>query len=157
MPRMPDLIDKVPGRCGGKACIAGTRLYVSLFIGLARMGWDEANTLREYPQVTPEHLDAVWRYYRANPWEIEMEIRANTMDSSFLEREQRMNRGARRTEHRFRLDGDEKPAGKLPSDRIVEIALEMHGEETPDGRRASVSWKDIARFLDERLGREMGR
>lgn len=49
---------------------------------------------------------------------------------------------------------DPKPAGKLPSERITEIAMEHSFPVGTDGRRAcDVRAADVIRYLDERLGR----
>ena len=73
-PQTTDLIDKVPGRCGGRACIAGTRLYVSLFVRERRGGTTDEQILKAWPYITWEQLGAAFEYADANKTEIEAEL-----------------------------------------------------------------------------------
>jgi uncharacterized protein (DUF433 family) len=54
------LID--PNICGGKPCIKGTRLWVSLLLDLLASGTGEAELLAEYPQLTHEDVLAAIAY-----------------------------------------------------------------------------------------------
>jgi uncharacterized protein (DUF433 family) len=75
------VIDKRPGRCGGKACIAKTRLYVSLFVGQRRAGATDESIRRWYPEVTQEQLDACFAYYEAHREETDAALRESADDS----------------------------------------------------------------------------
>ena len=51
-----------PNICGGKACIKGTRLWVSLLLDLLASGTTEAELLVEYPQLSHDDVLAAIAY-----------------------------------------------------------------------------------------------
>jgi uncharacterized protein (DUF433 family) len=51
-----------PEICGGKPCIKGTRIWVSLILDLLADGMTEAQLLSEYPQLTHEDMLAAIAY-----------------------------------------------------------------------------------------------
>ena len=51
-----------PAVCGGKPCIRGTRLWVSLILDNIAAGMSEAELLTEYPQLTHEDVLAAVAY-----------------------------------------------------------------------------------------------
>lgn len=51
-----------PGICGGKPCIKGTRIWVSLVLDLLSDGMAEAELLMEYPQLAHEDVLAAIAY-----------------------------------------------------------------------------------------------
>ena len=51
-----------PRVCGGKPCIKGTRIWVSLILDYLAEGVGEAEILAEYPQLTPEDIRACIAY-----------------------------------------------------------------------------------------------
>lgn len=51
-----------PEICGGKPCIKGTRLWVSLLLDLLAGGMTEAELRAEYPQLTHEDVLAAIAY-----------------------------------------------------------------------------------------------
>ena len=51
-----------PNVCFGKACIRGTRIWVSLILDLLATGMSETEVLGEYPQLTPEDVRAAIAY-----------------------------------------------------------------------------------------------
>jgi uncharacterized protein (DUF433 family) len=51
-----------PGICGGKPCIKGTRIWVSLVLDLLSDGMAEAELLTEYPQLAHEDVLAAIAY-----------------------------------------------------------------------------------------------
>ena len=62
---MNPLLERVtidPGICGGKPCIKGTRIWVSLILDLLADGVTEAELLVEYPQLTYEDVLAAIAY-----------------------------------------------------------------------------------------------
>ena len=62
---MTDLLDRIsidPQVCGGKPCIKGTRIWVSLVLDLLAGGGSEANVLAEYPQLTHDDILAAIGY-----------------------------------------------------------------------------------------------
>lgn len=69
-------ITKDPTRCGGDACIRGTRIPVWVLVNYRRLGGSDADLLRDYPSLTPADLEAAWEY-AANAEEIDRVIREN--------------------------------------------------------------------------------
>jgi uncharacterized protein (DUF433 family) len=51
-----------PEVCGGKPCIRGTRIWVSLILDLLADGMTEAELLAEYPQLVHEDMLAAIAY-----------------------------------------------------------------------------------------------
>jgi len=70
-------ITKTPGVCGGKACIAGTRIAVWLLVEAQQLGISEAELLQDYPHISAADLVNAWAYADAHPEEIAATIRAN--------------------------------------------------------------------------------
>jgi uncharacterized protein (DUF433 family) len=70
-------IRKIPGICGGSACISGTRIPVWILELERRLGIDEGQQLRRHPSINLESLRAAFRYADANPAEIERQIVSN--------------------------------------------------------------------------------
>ena len=62
---MNDLLDRIsinPEICGGKPCIKGTRIWVTLVLDFLADGMTEAEVLAEYPQLTHEDVLAAIAY-----------------------------------------------------------------------------------------------
>jgi uncharacterized protein (DUF433 family) len=57
-----DRISIDPAICGGKPCIRGTRIWVSLILDLLAGGMPEAELRAEYPQLTHEDVLAAIAY-----------------------------------------------------------------------------------------------
>ena len=51
-----------PAVCGGRPCIRGHRIWVSLVLGLLADGLTEAEILAEYPQLEPDDIRACIAY-----------------------------------------------------------------------------------------------
>ena len=51
-----------PTRCGGKPCIRGHRIWVSLILDLLASGSDADAILRIYPGLQPEDIQACLAY-----------------------------------------------------------------------------------------------
>jgi uncharacterized protein (DUF433 family) len=51
-----------PGVCHGKACIAGTRVMVSVILDNIAAGTDRNDILRSYPSLHPEDITAALAY-----------------------------------------------------------------------------------------------
>jgi uncharacterized protein (DUF433 family) len=51
-----------PEICGGKPCIKGTRIWVTLVLDFLADGMTEAEVLAEYPQLTHEDVLAAIAY-----------------------------------------------------------------------------------------------
>ena len=70
-------IAKIPGVCGGEACIVGTRIAIWLLVEARDLGIREAQLLADYPHLTATDLVNAWAYANAYPAEIEAAICAN--------------------------------------------------------------------------------
>lgn len=68
-------VTHTPGVCGGRACVANTRLTVWFLEALRRMGCDDADIVRRYPQLSLNDLACAWAYVGANPGEIDDDLR----------------------------------------------------------------------------------
>ena len=66
-----------PAIQGGAAVVAGTRLPVRTVAFYWRETHDRQRILRNYPQLTPELLDEVIRYYKAHRAAIDAELRTD--------------------------------------------------------------------------------
>jgi uncharacterized protein (DUF433 family) len=56
---MANLLERIsinPAVCGGKPCIKGTRIWVSLIRNLLDGGTSESDLLHEYPMLTHEDV-----------------------------------------------------------------------------------------------------
>ena len=62
---MHNLLERIsidPLVCGGKPCIRGTRIWVSLILDMLAGGMSEAELRTEYPQLTHEDVLAAIAY-----------------------------------------------------------------------------------------------
>jgi uncharacterized protein (DUF433 family) len=62
---MANLLERIsinPAVCGGKPCIKGTRIWVSLILDLLASGMTEAELRAEYPHLTHEDILAAIAY-----------------------------------------------------------------------------------------------
>ncbi|MGB0085892.1 MAG: DUF433 domain-containing protein [Rhodomicrobiaceae bacterium] len=62
---MNALLDRIsvdPQVCGGKPCINGTRIWVSLVLDFLAEGVSEAEILHDYPQLQSEDIRACIAY-----------------------------------------------------------------------------------------------
>jgi uncharacterized protein (DUF433 family) len=62
---MTNLLDRISidaGACGGRPCIKGTRIWVSLILDLLSSGTSEAELLSEYPALTHDDVLASFAY-----------------------------------------------------------------------------------------------
>jgi uncharacterized protein (DUF433 family) len=62
MNRLLDRIAIDPEICGGKPCIRGTRLWVSLILDFLADGMTEAEVIADYPQLAHEDIMAAIAY-----------------------------------------------------------------------------------------------
>ncbi len=69
-------IDKAPGVCGGRACIAGHRIRVQDIVVLHEMrGMSPREIVGQYPGITLADVHAALAYYYDNQQEIADELR----------------------------------------------------------------------------------
>jgi uncharacterized protein (DUF433 family) len=62
---MTKLLDRIsinPAVCGGKPCIKGTRIWVSLVLDLLAGGMSETDLLADYPALTHDDVLAAIAY-----------------------------------------------------------------------------------------------
>ena len=62
---MAELLNRIsidPEVCGGKPCVKGTRIWVSLILDLLASGLSEAEVRTEYPQLRQEDILAAIAY-----------------------------------------------------------------------------------------------
>ncbi|MCR4441893.1 MAG: DUF433 domain-containing protein [Peptococcaceae bacterium] len=60
-----DLLQRIsvnPEICHGKACIAGTRIMVSVILDNLASGMSRKEILKNYPSLQPEDIDAALAY-----------------------------------------------------------------------------------------------
>jgi uncharacterized protein (DUF433 family) len=70
-------IEKVPGRCGGRAAVAGTRIRVSVLVWCHRHGMTVEEILRQYPRLRTADVYDALAYAADHPAEIEADLAAN--------------------------------------------------------------------------------
>jgi uncharacterized protein (DUF433 family) len=67
-------IEKVPGRCGGRATIAGTRIRVSVILWWHRYGQTVEEIVEQYPGLRPADVYDALAYASDHPSEIEKDL-----------------------------------------------------------------------------------
>ncbi|MEI6410611.1 MAG: DUF433 domain-containing protein [Bacteroidota bacterium] len=70
-------IEKIPGVCGGVACVIRTRIPVRTLVTFTKMGLSDESLLANYPTLRHQDLSNAWAYYLAFKEEIELEIKEN--------------------------------------------------------------------------------
>ncbi|MCC5644090.1 DUF433 domain-containing protein [Nostoc sp. CHAB 5824] len=73
-------IAKVPGVCGGDACITETRIPVWVLVNAINLGISEAQLLKDYPTLSATDLTNAWVYATVYPEEIATAIKENEED-----------------------------------------------------------------------------
>ena len=58
----PPLITCTPGIRSGKPCVTGTRITVSDVLEYLASGMNQEDILADFPDLRPEHIQAVLRY-----------------------------------------------------------------------------------------------
>ena len=62
---MTNLLDRIsidPAVCGGKPCVRGTRIWVSLILDLLASGMSEVEVISQYPALKHEDILAALAY-----------------------------------------------------------------------------------------------
>jgi uncharacterized protein (DUF433 family) len=70
-------IEKVVGRCGGRAVVAGTRIRVSGILTCYRQGMTVEEIVEQYPHLRPADVHDALAYAYDHPEEIEADIAAD--------------------------------------------------------------------------------
>jgi uncharacterized protein (DUF433 family) len=79
-------IEKTPGVCGGRACIAGHRIRVMDVVVLHEMrGLRPEEIVQQYPGITLADVHAALAYYFDNPEEIKEDFRTDEAWGKFAE------------------------------------------------------------------------
>jgi len=77
-------IEKVPGKCGGKPCVKGTRIRVwDIYVLHECQGKSADEVLLAYPQLSLSDVHAALAYYFDHKAEIDTQMKA---DDEFIER-----------------------------------------------------------------------
>jgi uncharacterized protein (DUF433 family) len=70
-------ITKVPGVCGGEACIVNTRIPIWVLVEARELGYSNADLLASYPQISESSLADAWIYAESHIDEILSAIQRN--------------------------------------------------------------------------------
>lgn len=70
-------VEKVPGRCGGRAVVAGTRIRVAIILACYRQGMTVEEILQEYPHLRPADVHDALAYAYDHADEIEADLAAD--------------------------------------------------------------------------------
>jgi uncharacterized protein (DUF433 family) len=70
-------ISKLPGRCGGEACVRDTRITVWGLAAYRRRGLSDEKIREAVAGLTPADLAAAWDYTAKHAEEIDRAIREN--------------------------------------------------------------------------------
>src|SRR5271165_5384069 len=74
-PMVATHIEKKPGVCGGKACVAGTRIRVQdIYVWHELRGQSPDEIVTNFPQLTLADVHAAMAYYWDNAQEIQQEM-----------------------------------------------------------------------------------
>lgn len=75
-------IEKVPGRCGGRAVVADTRIRVSVIVWCHRHGMTLDEIIQQYPRLRPADVYDALAYAADHPSEIEADLAADNEAAS---------------------------------------------------------------------------
>jgi uncharacterized protein (DUF433 family) len=70
-------IEKVPGRCGGRAVVAGTRIRVSVILRCQRYGMTVDQIVAQYPRLRPADVYDALAYAADHASEVEADLAAD--------------------------------------------------------------------------------
>ena len=68
------MITHTPGVCGGRACLANTRLAIWVLVRFRELGADDKELLSCFPSITQDQLDEAFAYAANHPHEITQDI-----------------------------------------------------------------------------------
>jgi uncharacterized protein (DUF433 family) len=75
-------IEKVSGRCGGRAVVAGTRIRVSVILTCYRQGMTVEEIVQQYPHLRPADVHDALAYAYEHPDEIAADLAANDEEAA---------------------------------------------------------------------------
>jgi uncharacterized protein (DUF433 family) len=67
-------IEKSPGKCGGRATVAGTRIRVAIILGCYRQGMTVEEIVQQYPMLRPADVHDALAYAYDHAEEIETDL-----------------------------------------------------------------------------------
>lgn len=76
-------ITKLEGRCGGSACVKGTRMAVWFLVSIMDKGlgsWSNKEVLYNYPHLKQSDLNNVIKYWKSHIEEISQEIKEDEVE-----------------------------------------------------------------------------
>jgi uncharacterized protein (DUF433 family) len=73
-------ITQIPGVCGGRACIEGTRMPVWSLVNHRLLGFSDQEILYNFASMTSDDLKNAWEYYEKHKSEIDQDIREHYAD-----------------------------------------------------------------------------
>lgn len=73
-------IEKTPGRCGGQAVVAGTRIRVGIILGCYRLKMSVEEIVQQYPGLEPADVHDALAYAYDHAEEIETQMAADDED-----------------------------------------------------------------------------
>ncbi len=72
-------VTHIPGVCGGRPVVQGTRIPVKVLVGYHRMGYSPAEILAGFPDLTPAQLHDALSYYYDHQAEIDADMEADEL------------------------------------------------------------------------------
>jgi uncharacterized protein (DUF433 family) len=72
--RNPAKVERLPGVCGGQACITGTRIPIYILEQYRRLGASDERLLDVFPTLSLEDVAAAWEYVGCHREEIDAQI-----------------------------------------------------------------------------------
>jgi uncharacterized protein (DUF433 family) len=75
-------IEKVPGRCRGRAVIGGTRIRVSIILSCYRQGTTVEEIVQHYQHLQPGHVHDALAYAYEHPDEIAADLAADDKEDA---------------------------------------------------------------------------
>lgn len=78
----PRNIEKVEGRCGGRAVVSGTRIRVSVIVGWYRQGQSIDQIVEMYPHLRLSDVHDALAYAYDHPEEIERDLADDDEESA---------------------------------------------------------------------------
>ena len=73
-------VTQIPGICGGRPIVRGTRTPIKAIVGYYRLGLSIEEILEGLPHLTPAQVYEALSYYHDNAEEIEQDIEASTVE-----------------------------------------------------------------------------
>jgi uncharacterized protein (DUF433 family) len=73
-------VTQVPGTCGGRPIIRGTRTSVKSLVGYYKLGLSVEEMLEELPHLTPAQIHEALSYYHDHSSEIEQDIETSRLE-----------------------------------------------------------------------------